>query len=87
MDVCIGVFALFQGVRDGALGYIEVIRQQGRHQIAIGVVAYNEVSSAAAQLLADLCARVQRKLLQVGPHVKPACSKWPQLWSLQRLAS
>ncbi len=63
------VLGLLQGVGDGALGHAQALRQQRGHQVAVRVVADDQVG-AALQLGQHLPLDVEGELLQVGPDLE-----------------
>ena len=63
------IFALFQRMRDIALSYPHPFRNQGRYQIAIRVIADNEIG-AAAQLRQRFTFDVVGEIFKVGPDLE-----------------
>ncbi len=63
------VFGLFQRMGDVALGHAETFRQQTGHQIAVGIVADDEVG-APPQLRECLALDIDRKGFQVRPDLE-----------------
>lgn len=59
-------------MRNCALRDVEVVRQQRGHQVAIAVVAYDEIWLLSLQFLDDISSCFCGKVLQVWPHIKPA---------------
>ena len=68
-EIGVEIFGLFQGVGDVALRHLELLSQQGGHQIAIGVVADDQIG-AAIQLCHQLFPRLDGKSLQIRPHLE-----------------
>lgn len=59
-------------MRNCALRDVEVVRQQRGYQVAIAVIANDEIWLVSPQLLDDFSPCFCGKALQVWPHIKPA---------------